>query len=184
MATWMGLEPTTSAVTGRRSNQLNYQAEYCAELFLRTIPHHFGGNNRARTYDPLLVRQMLSQLSYAPIRPILLGFRLSFENRCPQPTCLFYYIQQKKSRGFSKKILVCDICRQICCFAHIQLDIMHIKISAFLKYPQQRSRCGYKMPKNIFTDFHRNQIYFQAMFLQALSTQHTHAECHIRPCPG
>ncbi len=26
-----------------------------------------GGNNRARTYDPLLVRQMLSQLSYAPM---------------------------------------------------------------------------------------------------------------------
>jgi len=115
----------------------------------------------------------------------LLGFRLSFENRCPQPTCLFYYIQQKKSRGFSKKIPVCDICRQICYFAHIQLDIMHIKISTFLKYPQQRSHCGYEMPPKIFfTDFHRNQIYFQAMFLQALSTQHTHAECHIRPCPG
>ena len=29
----------------------------------------YGGNNRARTYDPLLVRQMLSQLSYAPIYP-------------------------------------------------------------------------------------------------------------------
>ena len=27
----------------------------------------FDGTNRARTYDPLLVRQMLSQLSYAPI---------------------------------------------------------------------------------------------------------------------
>ena len=27
----------------------------------------YGGNNRARTCDPLLVRQMLSQLSYAPI---------------------------------------------------------------------------------------------------------------------
>ena len=25
-----------------------------------------GGGNRARTYDPLLVRQMLSQLSYTP----------------------------------------------------------------------------------------------------------------------
>ena len=60
----MGLEPTTSAVTGRRSNQLNYQAGLCAEL--NTSSAQFGGNNRARTYDPLLVRQMLSQLSYAP----------------------------------------------------------------------------------------------------------------------
>ena len=57
----MGLEPTTSAVTGRRSNQLNYQAELCAELKFSSA--QFGGNNRARTYDPLLVRQMLSQLS-------------------------------------------------------------------------------------------------------------------------
>ena len=49
MATQMRLELTTSAVTGRRSNQLSYWA--------------IGGNYRARTYDPLLVRQMLSQLS-------------------------------------------------------------------------------------------------------------------------
>ena len=57
MATRMRLELTTSAVTGRRSNQLNYRAIY--------------GNNRARTYDPLLVRQMLSQLSYAPISVVI-----------------------------------------------------------------------------------------------------------------
>ena len=30
-----------------------------------------GGNNRARTYDPLLVRQMLSQLSYASINCLI-----------------------------------------------------------------------------------------------------------------
>ena len=55
MATRTGLEPVTSSVTGWHSNQLNYRAA-----------NDFGGRSRARTYDPLLVRQMLSQLSYTP----------------------------------------------------------------------------------------------------------------------
>ena len=50
MATRTGLEPVTSSVTGWHSNQLNYRAAN-------------GGRYRARTCDPLLVRQMLSQLS-------------------------------------------------------------------------------------------------------------------------
>ena len=58
MATWKRLELSTSGVTGRRSNQLNYQAAFVCLLS--------GGRNRARTCDPLLVRQVLSQLSYAP----------------------------------------------------------------------------------------------------------------------
>ena len=51
-----------------------------------------GGNNRTRTYDPLLVRQMLSQLSYAPILlPSLLRRRY-----------LLYYITERMSILFSK----------------------------------------------------------------------------------
>ena len=55
MATRNGLEPSTSSVTGWRANRLHHRAKLC------------GGNNRARTCDLLLVRQMLSQLSYAPV---------------------------------------------------------------------------------------------------------------------
>lgn len=60
MARETGLEPATSAVTGRCSNQLNYSRKH--------------GRNRTRTYDHLCVRQALYQLSYAP--KIKLGYTL------------------------------------------------------------------------------------------------------------
>ena len=49
-----GLEPATSCVTGKCSNRLNYS------------PTMGNGHSRTRTYDHLLVRQALYQLSYVP----------------------------------------------------------------------------------------------------------------------
>ncbi len=73
MATEKGLEPSTSSVTGWRSNQLNYSAIMLQHYhYLLWI---IGGNNRARTCDPMLVRHVLSQLSYAPK-----GFRASLSS--------------------------------------------------------------------------------------------------------
>ena len=79
MAIRRGLEPLTSSVTGWHSNQLNY----------RTAS---GGSNRARTCDPLLVRQVLSQLSYAPTYRVHLGLRK-----------LVYTTYPKLSMGFLQK---------------------------------------------------------------------------------
>ena len=50
--------PKPSQVRGNTTN--------VCYVFKNTLLNKNGGNNRARTYDPLLVRQMLSQLSYAP----------------------------------------------------------------------------------------------------------------------
>ena len=51
MAQRTGLEPATSAVTGRHSNHLNYR---CTQN---------GGRYKTRTYDIHLVRVALYQLS-------------------------------------------------------------------------------------------------------------------------
>ena len=78
MATPNGLEPSTSSVTGWRANRLHHRARL------------YGGNNRARTCDLLLVRQMLSQLSYAPV----------FARCLPQRRVLLYTRPPHLSRTF------------------------------------------------------------------------------------
>ena len=70
-----GLEPPTSRLSGVRSNRLSYKP-ILVTVYL--VSHsHFGGDEEDRTPDPLLARQVLSQLSYTPIGIFSLGFVLS-----------------------------------------------------------------------------------------------------------
>ena len=54
-----GLEPPTSPLSGVRSNHLSYRP------IIASKPD--GGASRDRTDDPLLAKQVLSQLSYGPV---------------------------------------------------------------------------------------------------------------------
>ena len=54
-----GLEPPTSRLSGVRSNQLSYKP-----LAFYSVTGN--GDGEIRTLDPLLARQVLSQLSYTP----------------------------------------------------------------------------------------------------------------------
>ena len=63
MATRKGLEPSTSGVTGRRSNQLNYRAKFMANKSEKT----YGRGRRIRTLGTRFWRPMLYQLSYTPV---------------------------------------------------------------------------------------------------------------------
>ena len=55
-----GLEPPTSRLSGVRSNQLSYKP-----LAFYSVTGN--GDGEIRTLDPLLARQVLSQLSYTPM---------------------------------------------------------------------------------------------------------------------
>ena len=62
-----GLEPPTSRLSGVRSNLLSYEP---SSFSLRPASFQLefvGGDERVRTDDPLLAKQVLSQLSYTPI---------------------------------------------------------------------------------------------------------------------
>ena len=70
-----GLEPSTSRLSGARSNLLSYRPvffPYSLSLFEGfprfrsfSLPY-LGGDDGIRTHDPLLAGQVLSQLSYTP----------------------------------------------------------------------------------------------------------------------
>ena len=90
-----GLEPPTSRLSGVRSNHLSYEPMsgrtrsgdlssspfLCSQTFTYAIPQPYGcslpfvtafraavgGDEQIRTVDPLLARQVLSQLSYTPM---------------------------------------------------------------------------------------------------------------------
>ena len=64
MATRKGLEPSTSGVTGRRSNQLNYRAISLSKSRQAAFCH--GRGRRIRTLGTRFWRPMLYQLSYTP----------------------------------------------------------------------------------------------------------------------
>ena len=62
-----GLEPPTSRLSGVRSNHLSYKPMLVSASGRRSrLPTPCGGDEEDRTPDPLLARQVLSQLSYTP----------------------------------------------------------------------------------------------------------------------
>ena len=65
MATRKGLEPSTSGVTGRRSNQLNYRAIFLSKTAVAVMIS--GRGRRNRTLGTRFWRPLLYQLSYTPM---------------------------------------------------------------------------------------------------------------------
>ena len=78
-----GLEPSTSRLSGVRSNHLSYAP-------------FFGGDEEDRTPDPLRARQMLSQLSYTPIFPSIFKIKQCLSNFLADQSRLFLALLLRK----------------------------------------------------------------------------------------
>ncbi len=105
-----GLEPSTSRLSGVRSNHLSYRPTYGGDKEIRTLDplrarqvlsqpstsrlsgvrsNHlsyrptYGGDKEIRTLDPLRARQVLSQLSYTPIFSYVFLKTLLYYNELP-----------------------------------------------------------------------------------------------------
>jgi hypothetical protein len=59
------LELPTSRLSGARSNHLSY--EPIVSFGFSSLLTHSGGDEQARTVDPLLAKQVLFHLSYTPV---------------------------------------------------------------------------------------------------------------------
>ena len=92
MATWKGLEPSTSGVTGQRSNQLSYQAIY----FLATsdtIPQFL---HLVNTFFKFFYKNIFIQKQNSSVTPL---FTVFFKNNifCFYPKYLNVFLQNQKT---------------------------------------------------------------------------------------
>ena len=82
-----GLEPPTSRLSGVRSNHLSYAPMAFLVAFLarpRFAAFAVGGDEEDRNPDPLLAKQVLSQLSYTPIGLSIPGYQGFVSHPCFQ----------------------------------------------------------------------------------------------------
>ena len=93
-----GLEPPASPLSGVRSNHLSYRPVVCLLARCVTSPPNLrwarggGGADRDRTGDPLLAKQVLSQLSYSPGCPAVAKATQRSRSGC-SPAQRFFWLQ-------------------------------------------------------------------------------------------
>ena len=88
-----GLEPSTSRLSGVRSNHLSYAPKMITFGSYPLVP--FGGDEEDRTPDPLRARQVLSQLSYTPIGSRVLGYPFVLLKMLCMNSCVSYSAPSK-----------------------------------------------------------------------------------------